>query len=69
MREQKKKLALSGDGRAESQGHSARYGSYTVKERSRYVQVLILLSLNVLPLYRVMKLWELLHGKTRASEG
>ena len=29
---QKKKLALSGDGRADSPGHSAKYGSYTVLE-------------------------------------
>lgn len=31
---QKKKLALSGDGRADSPGHSAKYGSYTVIEMS-----------------------------------
>ena len=29
---QKRKLALSGDGRADSPGHSAKYGSYTVLE-------------------------------------
>ena len=34
LREQKKKLALSGDGRADSPGHSAKYGSYTVIEMS-----------------------------------
>lgn len=32
MKEQKKKLAVSGDGRADSPGHSAKYGSYTVLE-------------------------------------
>ena len=34
LRDQKKKLALSGDGRADSPGHSAKYGSYTVIEMS-----------------------------------
>ena len=34
MRHQNKKLALSGDGRADSPGHSAKYGSYTVIEMS-----------------------------------
>ena len=34
LRNQKKKLALSGDGRADSPGHSAKYGSYTVIEMS-----------------------------------
>ena len=29
-----KKLSLSGDGRADSPGHSAKYGSYTVIEMS-----------------------------------
>lgn len=30
LKEQKKQLALSGDGRADSPGHSAKFGSYTV---------------------------------------
>ena len=30
LKEQEKKLALSGDGRADSPGHSAKFGSYTV---------------------------------------
>ena len=34
LKDQKKKLALSGDGRADSPGHSAKYGSYTVIEMS-----------------------------------
>ena len=34
LKAQKKKLALSGDGRADSPGHSAKYGSYTVIEMS-----------------------------------
>ena len=34
LRDQKKKLALSGVGRADSPGHSAKYGSYTVIEMS-----------------------------------
>ena len=34
LRDQKKKLALSGDGRADSPGHSAKHGSYTVIEMS-----------------------------------
>ena len=34
LKSQKKKLALSGDGRADSPGHSAKYGSYTVIEMS-----------------------------------
>lgn len=32
FKDQEKKLALSGDGRADSPGHSAKYGSYTVLE-------------------------------------
>lgn len=34
LKEQKKKLSLSGDGRADIPGHSAKYGSYTVIEMS-----------------------------------
>ena len=34
MKSQMKKLSLSGDGRADSPGHSAKYGSYTVIEMS-----------------------------------
>ena len=34
LRDRKKKLALTGDGRADSPGHSAKYGSYTVIEMS-----------------------------------
>ena len=33
-RPEEKKLALSRDGRADSSGHSAKYGSYTVIEMS-----------------------------------
>lgn len=32
LRDQKTKLSLAGDGRADSPGHSAKYGSYTVIE-------------------------------------
>ena len=69
LRDQKKKLALSGDGRADSPGHSAKYGSYTVVEMScnkvlDYKLVQVCLRVNVVItsvnefstfLYRVMK--------------
>ena len=34
IKKQKRKLALSGDGRADSPGHSAKYGSYSVIDMS-----------------------------------
>ena len=34
LKDQQKKLTLSGDGRADSPGHSAKYGSYTAVEMS-----------------------------------
>ena len=34
LKDQQKKLSLSGDGRSDSPGHCAKYGSYTVIEMS-----------------------------------
>ena len=52
LRDWKKKLALSGDGRADSLGHSAKYGSYTVIEMAcnkvlDYKLVQVCLQVNV----------------------
>ena len=56
LRDRKKKLKLSGDGRADSPGHSAKYGSYTVVEMTcnkvldyRLVQVCLFISVQIVP--------------------